>query len=1035
MQTLRDCEAVLGLQSEMLSKALCKRKIKAGSEWLEQDLSLSVAMDGRDALAKSIYSRLFDRLIAKINEAFSQGTDIASLDQERIIGIVDIFGFEVFKSNSLEQLCINFANEKLQALFTKTVFIETIEAYKQDGIDADEINYTDNKDLIALFETPKTGLWALLTEECMIPKGSDGGFTEKVHDTWKASTTLTAVRGSSVREGFQIDHFAGQVNYSTKLWLDKNKDPLNGDLVVLMQFSDNATLRQIFTESQESAPAPGAKFKSNKFQGIISTFRTQLNELNTILDKSDRHFIRCFKPNDAKTADNWDAATVTRQLHTSGVLDALRVARTGFPDRMGFEEFVNTFKLIVKDLRAGDKGSWKDRCKAILPMLDIPPTACKLGNERVFLSAGTLEKLKTRRIQAMANVAGRLQAAARGLKARTLARAIREGRLARRAEMEAAAAGEDIDTLKDSIDACKRVGVQFAPGGAAAIQAAEAKLQQLEEALRKRNAATAELERTMTGHDAVALRSALADAQRERVDAVLIKRGQTFLTRLEEEETRRKEEEERLKNLAAAKKEEEAKRLLKERERRQVEEEQRRKEEEAKEKAQVAAEAEAKDAAEAAQKAQVEAEAEQRAVVEEEEMRKRVLMKLDQKEIRFRSGPADVLEYAVYLGMQLEEDLELLWIADEALQAEDPEGWDQCESPNGDTYYMNEVTKQVLWQHPLDYTYQQKYLEHKKSGSKGPDRSQQGGSSSAQAMASDAPAGGKSGSRADESSTAFSLPKDVSAVSDDQLVQVVQKLLGTKHPDLRSLLVEPAACMSSMRCYVNRHKSRMGGTKFDFFMSISANKDMYCFTGKKQPVAKGCYYSIALDQDESKRSKGSGESFIGKVRSDRKSVEYTLYDDGVNPDSKEKGPLRRELLHVNFINSLRNRNPGAMEVIVPSVDSAGNCVAVQPDASNPDGLSDKLEKNKLANCSVFKNREPKWNKESNMYQLDFQGRATLASCKNIQLSPKTGNEADVRFLMGKVHDNTFNIDFCTPFSALQAFAFALIVFDNSSSSF
>jgi len=264
----------------------------------------------------------------------------------------------------------------------------------------------------------------------------------------------------------------------------------------------------------------------------------------------------------------------------------------------------------------------------------------------------------------------------------------------------------------------------------------------------------------------------------------------------------------------------------------------------------------------------------------------------------------------------------------------------------------------------------------------------------------------------------------------------VQKLLGTRHPDLRSLLTEPACCMAPMRCYVNRHKSRMGGTRFDFFMSISEKKDMYCFTGKKQPVAKGCYYSIALDQDESKRSKGSAESFIGKVRSGgKRSMEYTLYDDGVNPDSKEKGPLRRELLHVNFLNSLRNRNPGAMEVIVPSVDANGNSVAVQPDAKNPEGLAEKLARGTEEYTMTFKNREPKWNKESNMYQLDFQGRATLASCKNIQLSPKNGDEADCRFLMGKVHDNTFNIDFSTPFSALQAFAFALIVFDNSSGSF
>ncbi|KAL3892489.1 MAG: hypothetical protein SGPRY_015085, partial [Prymnesium sp.] len=151
----------------------------------------------------------------------------------------------------------------------------------------------------------------------------------------------------------------------------------------------------------------------------------------------------------------------------------------------------------------------------------------------------------------------------------------------------------------------------------------------------------------------------------------------------------------------------------------------------------------------------------------------------------------------------------------------------------------------------------------------------------------------------------------------------------------------------------------------------------------------------------------------------RWSVEYTLYDDGVNPDSKEKGPLRRELLHV----------------VVPSVDAHGNTVAVQPDSSKPEGLALKLAHGNLENVTVFKNREPKWNKESNMYQLDFQGRATLPSCKNIQLAPKVGAENDVRFLMGKVRDDAFNVDFATPFSALQAFAFALIVFENSSSSF
>ena len=139
------------------------------------------------------------------------------------------------------------------------------------------------------------------------------------------------------------------------------------------------------------------------------------------------------------------------------------------------------------------------------------------------------------------------------------------------------------------------------------------------------------------------------------------------------------------------------------------------------------------------------------------------------------------------------------------------------------------------------------------------------------------------------------------------------------------------------------------------------------------------------------------------------------------------------LLYVNFINSLRNRNPGAMEVIVPRVDPEGKPVMVRPAQVGQDGLAER-HKNpaKVGDLVSLKNREPKWNPASNMYQLDFQGRATMASCKNIQLHAKDGPDNDICFLMGKVDDNKFNIDFKHPMSCLQAFAFALIVFDNSS---
>jgi len=436
-------------------------------------------------------------------------------------------------------------------------------------------------------------------------------------------------------------------------------------------------------------------------------------------------------------------------------------------------------------------------------------------------------------------------------------------------------------------------------------------------------------------------------------------------------------------------------------------------------------------------------------MIEEEKMRSEVLSEVQRRNIQFRSEPADVLEYAVYLGMELQEDIELLWIADDALQADDPEGWDQAESPAGDTYYIHSVTQQVLWQHPLDYTYQQKYLAAKNGGEEPVDISAGSAppSTPAEPAASTAPpveAGSSAGAltNRDVPSASMNIPAGGLA-SDDQLRSRLQQLLGTKHIDLRAMLLEPATSNAPVQCYVLRHKSRIGGTRFDFFMSLSSTKDMYCFTGKKVTPSLagkatksggGTYYTIALDQDEGKKSKS--DAAIGKVKSDRKAMEYTLFDHGASPGSKEAKEgqsLRRELMHVHFINSLRNRNPGAMHVGVPSVDKDGQAAVFRP-TTDEDGIEKRLQADKLENMEVFKNREPKWNAESQMYQLDFRGRATHASCKNIQLTKRDGDQSAAELLMGKVDGDKFNVDFQYPFSALQAFAFALVIFDNSSSS-
>ena len=254
--------------------------------------------------SKAIYSRLFDYLISKINLALvAGGTEIRS--DMQIIGIVDIFGFEVFKTNSLEQLCINFTNEKLQALFTKSVFIETLKAYEQDGISADEITYQDNKHLIELFDKPQPGLWALLSEECMVPKGSDTGFTEKLHDAQKKGNPRSPQsRASRAAAGFQIDALRGQGRILDGALARQEQGPARrrpdgADAVRGQRRPQEALHRGVGGARAGRQAEDQVEQVQGRRRHVPHAARRPLPRPRGVA----AHFVRCFKPNDAKAAN------------------------------------------------------------------------------------------------------------------------------------------------------------------------------------------------------------------------------------------------------------------------------------------------------------------------------------------------------------------------------------------------------------------------------------------------------------------------------------------------------------------------------------------------------------------------------------------------------------------------------------------------------------------------------------------------------------------------------------------------------------
>ncbi|CAE7875227.1 XI-F, partial [Symbiodinium sp. KB8] len=201
-------------------------------------------------MAKSVYGKLFDWLINKINDTL--GANLATEAAVRTlhtIGVLDIFGFESFEFNSFEQLCINFCNEKLQFHFNEHIFRLEQDEYESEGIDVAAIQFKDNQPTLDLLEKKTTGIFAMIDEEISVPKGSDQGFLQKVIKAHSSHPNFSKPRPKEkyAQEAFNVHHYAGVVKYHVTNFLEKNKDALHKDIVSVLQSSECQFISGLFT--------------------------------------------------------------------------------------------------------------------------------------------------------------------------------------------------------------------------------------------------------------------------------------------------------------------------------------------------------------------------------------------------------------------------------------------------------------------------------------------------------------------------------------------------------------------------------------------------------------------------------------------------------------------------------------------------------------------------------------------------------------------------------------------------------------------
>ncbi|XP_031658206.1 unconventional myosin-Ih isoform X2 [Oncorhynchus kisutch] len=372
---------LLGIPAQVIQVGLTHRKIEARSEEVLSPFTVDQAVYAKDALAKAIYGRTFTWLVNELNES------LANKDSSRktVIGLLDIYGFEVFSVNSFEQFCINYCNEKLQQLFIQLTLKSEQEEYEMEGIEWESVPYFNNKIICDLVEEKFKGIISVLDEECLRPgEATDMTFLEKLEEkmgghahfiTHKLADQKT--RKTLERGDFRLLHYAGEVTYSVVGFLDKNNDLLYRNIKEVMRQSKNAIVKHCFPSTE-----PDSKKRP---ETVATQFKSSLVGLTEVLMSKEPWYVRCMKPNEGKQPGLFDDVLVRHQVKYLGLMEHLRVRRAGFAYRRRYEIFLQRYKPLCPDTWPNWKGTAAEGVECLVKHLGYKPDEYKMGRTKIFI--------------------------------------------------------------------------------------------------------------------------------------------------------------------------------------------------------------------------------------------------------------------------------------------------------------------------------------------------------------------------------------------------------------------------------------------------------------------------------------------------------------------------------------------------------------------------------------------------------------------------------------------------------------------------
>ena len=407
---------LLGCTNEMLDKALTQNVRIVQNEVITSPLKLTECLSYRNILAKELYNRVFNWIVKKLNKTLSPGFNTSPGKKEIYIGLLDIFGFECFKNNSLEQLFINYTNEKLQQLYIKDIFKGETQEFIKEGISEKniKINFKDNQHVIDLLD--KSGGLLQLLDDVTLTNQNDAVYYSNIKRIHSVNPTCKI----KLSPKFSIFHTAKDVEYNAEGFIEKNMDEVKSTMTDLALNSTNIIIRYIFLNSlDEDEYKTKLQYieleKSNKtvkkeLKFLCSKFRNEMNLLMEELSSCQCNYIRCLKPNEIKIKEFFVPTFVFKQIRYLGILDTIKVRKEGYPIRQKFKDFFLRLKEVCwykeksnlkeKTKKIQDDQSYKDLAVQCLNYVPISrkDDECLIGKTKIFMKHKFFANIETFRI-------------------------------------------------------------------------------------------------------------------------------------------------------------------------------------------------------------------------------------------------------------------------------------------------------------------------------------------------------------------------------------------------------------------------------------------------------------------------------------------------------------------------------------------------------------------------------------------------------------------------------------------------------------